>query len=69
MSKYKDWQPIETAPKNLNQLMLCCGDYICIGRWSGHFAHWEDSSSGLVLTHPQPDHWMNMPELPDNELD
>ena len=68
MSKYKDWQSIETALKNLNQLILCCGSYICIGRWSDHWSEWEDASSGWCLT-PQPDHWMNMPELPDNELD
>lgn len=65
---YPDWQLIKTAPKNLSQIILCCGEYVCIGRWDGHWSHWEDSSSGLVLT-PQPKCWMNIPEPPSDELD
>ena len=67
-NSYPNWQPIDTAPKDLSQIILCCGEYVCIGKWDGHWSHWEDSSSGLVLR-PQPTFWMHVPKPQTNELD
>ena len=57
------WQPIETAPKGDNQLILYCGEFICVGRWSDYYKEWEDDL-GIGGLRKQPSHWMPLPNPP-----
>lgn len=62
----KEWQPIETAPKDFTVLILFeRGDYesfdeIFIGYWKRHmWVHQEDDHRGA-----KPTHWMPLPAPP-----
>lgn len=55
------WRPIETAPKDGTDVLVCCQGWVCAhpARWNGkRWTHrWNDAE--LV-----PTHWRPMPELP-----
>ena len=65
-NRSNEWQPIETAPKDFNQLILYCGEFICMGRWSEYYKEWEDDC-GIERLRIQPSHWMLLPEPPKQE--
>lgn len=64
-----EWQPIETAPEDIGQLLLftmpprfdpVIGFFDdLLGGWA-EFAHDEE----VYIIDPQPTHWMHLPERP-----
>ena len=74
------WQPIETAPKDGTQVILFLPQYPHHA-WLGYFIDAEDFKYGksvrrrqewvavgpmISLPNPQPTHWMEMPNPPEN---
>ena len=62
------WQPIETAPINL-EVLISDGEYVysAFRRWRGDGIHEEGWSVGFAWRSPvvrMPTHWMPMPEPP-----
>ena len=73
-----NWQPIETAPKDGEQIVLAKYGWVypqtggkkfvlwwlCDGHWSSRFENWNDGiePSGLA----GPTHWMPLPEPPND---
>ena len=66
-----DWKPIETAPQDGTQLLICDADGVVREAWfylcTGIAAGWY-----LANTHPVnlarevlPTHWMPLPALPE----
>lgn len=63
------WQPIETAPKDGEELLLCCR-YVVDGE--DHSVFWVDlwydgwwlRYPKIVFTPAQPTHWMPLPPAP-----
>lgn len=67
------WQPIETAPKDADFILLAAGDHVSVGGWTSDLdcgADWEgqigmagwwvvDSLGGC-----EPTHWMPLPAAP-----
>jgi hypothetical protein len=66
MTHTADWQLIETAPKDGEDVLLC-QDYgdgtfeMVVGAWSDATDEWR---SGEPFPH-KPTHWMPLPEPPD----
>ena len=65
----REWQPIETAPKDGRLVLIrtAAGD-----EWAGTFtAHWSRHSNGWFYsdhrTHPRPTHWMPLPPAPSRQ--
>jgi hypothetical protein len=73
-----EWQPIETAPKDGTQILVC-GTYssdIAIVRFREHDRDWRCVSDGFDVIESQsdfgteyrsfavPTHWMPLPSLP-----
>jgi hypothetical protein len=60
-----EWQPIETAPEGISDLLLWNGQRVFLGWLSDD--GWHDSTN---VEHqdwpesPQPTHWMPLPEPP-----
>ena len=67
----QEWQPIETAPKDGAEIILCNSE----GATSGWFEDEEwrifrhRSSTGEILfwLNPRPTHWMPLPQPPKGE--
>ena len=61
------WQPIETAPKDATNVLLCDDDIIFIGFWSKGETVWTDGSTDMFdqscAFHPT--HWMPLPTPPE----
>jgi hypothetical protein len=53
------WQPIETAPKDGENIIVSDGTYTNVGWWE--FYNPEPSWGGYIL---EPTHWMKLPEPP-----
>jgi hypothetical protein len=57
--------PIETAPKDVPEILLSNGEQVSSGGWfSGeddHEAQWMDWGGGML---PEPTHWMPLPPPP-----
>lgn len=75
-----EWQPIETAPKDGQSMLLWAGD-LCIGNWNewaftaeelarcrpgtpNPFTGWCDDYTGEPMD-ASPTHWMPLPTVPD----
>lgn len=71
------WQPIDTAPKDGTEVLLAGGvTGIDIGSWCACGAYHSKSklrpayfeqawgSRGSHMLHPQPTHWMPLPDAP-----
>jgi hypothetical protein len=57
-----EWQPIETAPDDGTEVLLCLGD---TGEMEvGYCFDAEFYRSGLERLDPQPTHWMPLPSPP-----
>ena len=55
-----DWQPIETAPKTGEIILVGHGNRVWISEWLGPESCWLDSE-----VDEWPSHWMPMPDPPD----
>lgn len=54
-----EWQPIETAPKDGRQFVVCWSD--------GHFdmmGGWEEYSEIVEFGEPPATHWLPLPDPP-----
>jgi len=63
-----NWLPIETAPKDGQQILGAWGKWVGVCRWCAGVpelgvpaAGWEDVDGALV----RPTHWMPLPAPPD----
>ena len=58
----REWQPIETAPKDGTRVILFvkCGDQ-CVAGWNDDFDMWQLVGDQFTRT---PTHWMPLPEPP-----
>jgi hypothetical protein len=74
MNEMSKWQPIETAPKNGNRLLLCEAGWIDVGYWRVDL-NGPDTGEGWTCERVQswgyeeyayckPSHWMPLPEAP-----
>jgi hypothetical protein len=67
MGEWVMWQPIETAPKDGEVILLYDGDRIKWSvvsgawRWDWPSPQWADKDGGLYA---KPSHWMPLPEPP-----
>ena len=57
-----EWQPIETAPKDIGDVLIFNEDGIDIGWWDDNQKEW--CYRDLYLTIRSPSHWMPLPEPP-----
>jgi hypothetical protein len=59
-----EWQPIDTAPKDMTEVIVFCGRKdICLGWYfapSSRTFSWKDENGKDI----RPTHWMPLPELP-----
>jgi Protein of unknown function (DUF551) len=61
------WQPIETAPKDATEVLVCDENSIFIGQWLKGAHPWNDGAwwvEGAQIT-STPTHWMPLPPLPE----
>jgi hypothetical protein len=73
------WQPMETAPKDGTEVLLFLPYSVITKVWVGYyrkseqFDHgkltskhegWSTAASGIIVSNPQPTHWMPLPEFP-----
>lgn len=58
-----DWHPIDTAPNNMNDVLVSNGAYVKLG-YRGDDV-WKDSTIDYRgELEPQPTHWMPLPSPP-----
>jgi hypothetical protein len=64
-----NWQPIHTAPKNAEPILLSDGSGVSVGCWSGRWVAvandrpaWEHDGEGFVSLDLDPTHWMPLPD-------
>jgi hypothetical protein len=62
---FAPWQPIETAPKDREVLLLMPSGEQRVGKWSTDSlrGNWQ-TADGLDLFYDPPTHWMPLPEPP-----
>lgn len=62
-----DWQPIETAPRNGEEILVAFGgfDSVCplVMAWNELYEEWEIPACGICVQ-DKPTHWMPLPEPP-----
>ena len=58
------WQPIETAPKNGNHILLYRYDIKFVGYYGGANVGWRINAPDLPCMWPEPTHWMPLPKPP-----
>ncbi len=69
----REWQPIETAPKDGTRILVArigrneSGKdlgiwWACTGHWSDHYKNWNDGIEPCGLCGPT--HWMPLPAAP-----
>jgi hypothetical protein len=58
-----EWQPIETAPKNGEHILVFAGNYQYVMRM-GSFGFHLITSPATILPPYKPTHWMPLPEPP-----
>ena len=66
-----EWQPIETAPKDGTNVLLCADGYVEIGFWLPNPHTWNDGAwwvEGGQITARNTTHWMPLPKAPIREL-
>jgi hypothetical protein len=66
-----EWQPIETAPRDGAELLLCAADPLVVGRFYRGVGQWADanpafrSKAGWFWAFGiRPTHWMPLPAPP-----
>jgi hypothetical protein len=66
-----DWQPIESAPKNLASVLLASNaGHVCLGNWSATLNGWQTNIGPFhaeTKAAGKPcyvTHWMPLPEPP-----
>lgn len=62
----REWQPIETAPKDCG-ILIWNGDFRTIGLWNTVLGQFVDccETSGSVDFLDDPTHWMPLPPPPE----
>jgi hypothetical protein len=61
------WQPIETAPKDGTNLLMCSGDHwMTTGSWNKWRGEWCINAPGYPRYgyDEQPTHWQSLPASP-----
>jgi len=64
------WQPIETAPKTVREILLCLGpersftNQIWFGHWNPYYFCWVMRDGDTLIDDDAPTHWMPLPEPP-----
>ena len=58
----KEWNPIETAPKDRNHILLFRPEMQFIGYWGGASYGWRINAPRLPALWPPPTHWMLLPK-------
>ena len=70
-----DWQPIETAPRDGDTVLLCVQGHVTVGGWLDRAAQdieeyepgaWEGWWT-LDADEGEPTHWMPLPSPPESE--
>lgn len=63
-----EWQPIETAPKDREWILVCQSKngIIRTARWCETWEHWE-TGSGAMSYIASVTHWMPLPPAPETE--
>lgn len=63
----REWQPIETAPRDGADILVWDGDNISIafGRSNGTFEHVHFACGDIVESFPT--HWMPLPPPPESQ--
>lgn len=62
-----DWQPIETAPKDGTNILVCAEDVMSTVKWDDFFKEWALVVSGSQSEDDEfygPTHWMPLPPPP-----
>ncbi len=68
------WEPIETAPKDGNYILLWDEDFgLQVGFWARSLQRWSQSVEPctclrLLSYLDSPTHWMPLPQPPENTL-
>lgn len=62
------WQPIETAPKDGQVILICAGNAVASVYWDDEFT-WVSTEDNLMahIVHDDPTHWMPLPEPPPQQ--
>lgn len=62
-----EWQPIETAPKDMTEIIVLCGAKDVRLGWyfapSSRTQHWHDHRGAKI----KPTHWLPLPAAPEQE--
>lgn len=60
-----EWQPIETAPKDGEHVLICAGKNVALVYWDDDFT-WVSAEDNLMahIVHSNPTHWMSIPQRP-----
>jgi hypothetical protein len=71
MTTTNEWQPIETAPKDGNDILLCHagGDSMVVAFWDEDgtkLARWQ-TADGVAYHEDWPGHWVALPPAPGRQ--
>lgn len=71
------WQPIETAPKNVDHMLLSDGARVSLGGWISDIEHGAEYEGQIGMAgwwavdlgpnNDRPTHWMPLPAAPTKE--
>lgn len=64
----QEWQPIKTAPKDGNHILLYRPEIQYVGYYGGSVSGWRINAPGLPAMWPLPTHWMPLPDSPYNNI-
>lgn len=67
-----NWQPIETAPKDGNDIIVFCDDTneMMVAFWNKKYEGWQFAMGHYDGAHVcSPSHWMPLPEPPEIDND
>jgi len=64
------WQPIETAQKRYNRILVCQSrnGIIAVAYWNNIYKHWS-TGCGAMSYIAEVTHWMPLPKPPENTND
>lgn len=62
------WQLIDTAPKDLNLVLLYRDYSYFVGYYGGANSGWRINAPGMPAMWPLPTHWMLLPKMPNAKL-
>lgn len=69
VNSYQEWQPIESAPKTGERILIGHGNSVWEDEWyDGDDANWLDCYEGGRHEGEVPTHWMALPPAPESAL-